>query len=86
MRKVTARELYRMDVKGGPDIPLSDEDKVALAKAKICSELEAVHGTDFQMWIRILKRAKQRIKKEPYQTAIRQLLVELEARERGPRT
>ena len=80
LRKVTARELYRMGVKGGPDIPLSEENKVALAKAKILSELEAVHGGDFQIWIRILKRAQKRIKKEPYQTAIRQLLTELEAR------
>ena len=80
MRKVTAKELYCMGVGRGDPLPLSDEDKVELAKAKILMELEATWGSDFETWLRILKRAKHRIKKEPYQTAIRQLLAELEAK------
>ena len=80
MRKVTARELYRMGVKGGPDIPLSDHDKVELAKAKILRELETTHGSDYDLWLRILKRAEKRILEEPHYTAIKQLIAELEAK------
>lgn len=79
MPKVTARELYNLGVKGGPDIPLSDENKLALAKAKILRELEATWGPDSETWLRILKRAQHRIKGEPHHTAIKQLIAELEA-------
>lgn len=78
-RRVTARELRALGVGHGEPIPLSPESKVALVKTAICKELERLHGDDTAMWIRVLKRAEKRIKKEPAHTAICQLLAELEA-------
>lgn len=63
-------------------LPSDLASKVALAKAEIAKELERLHGDDFQIWIRVLKRVKKtvaRAQKEPYRTAIRQLLAELES-------
>lgn len=79
MRKVTARELQQLGVGHGKPLPLPNRDKVQLAKAKILRELEATHGDDMALWIRILQRAEKRILKEPHHSAIKELLVELEA-------
>ena len=78
MRKVTARQLHDLGVGRGEPLPLSPESRVELMKAAICKELERLHGDDIATWIRILKRAKKRITKEPAHTAICQLLAKLE--------
>ncbi len=82
LRRVSVLELCHMGVKNGPDLSLPQGKDVALAKAMICEELERLHGTDFSLWIRILKRVQKKVaraSKEPFRTAIRQLLTELEA-------
>ena len=82
MRKVTARELHAMGVKGGPDLPLPSDlaSKIALAKIQICNALEKLYGDDMKIWIRVLQRAQQQpaFQKEPHKTAVEQLLKELE--------
>lgn len=81
MARVTARELHSMGVKSGPDLPLPI-DAVESAKAKTLMTLEETYGSDTTIWIRVLKHAKEKITKEPYQTAISQLLAELEKEEK----
>ena len=78
MRKVTAKELRALGVGHGEPIPLPHGTKVELAKASILNVLEKLHGDDEATWIRVLKRAKQRIKKQPHQEAICQLLSQLQ--------
>lgn len=86
MRKGTARELYHLGVKGGPDLPLSDENKVELAKAAVLNELDKVfptkEGYGESDWLRILKRllAKGTIKPGHYHEAIKKIIAELEAK------
>ena len=79
MRKVTARELRALGVGHGDPLPLPQGADVELAKASILNVLERLHDDDIATCIRVLKRAKQRIKKQPYQEAICQLLAQLEA-------
>lgn len=79
MRKATARELQQLGVGHGEPLPLSDRDKVELSKAKILRELEVTYGDNMALWVRILRRAKKRILKEPHHSAIKELLAELEA-------
>lgn len=81
MRKVTARELHALGVKGGPDLPPLDlASKIALAKAQICNALEKLYGDDMKIWIRVLQRAQRLpfFQREPRKTAIEELLKELE--------
>lgn len=77
-RRVTARELRALGVGHGEPLPLLPGSKVELMKVAILKELERLHGDDEAMWIRVLKRAEKRIKKEPAHTAICQLLAQLE--------
>lgn len=80
MRRVTARELRVLGVGCGEPIPLPKADvDVELVKAMICDHLERFHGDDLATWVRVLKRAKDRISKEPAHTAICQLLEQFEA-------
>ena len=80
MRRVTAGELHRMGVKGGPDLSLPSDSasKVALAKAQFLATLEKLYGDDLQLWIRALKQAKRRIRREPYRTALDEILKDIE--------
>lgn len=83
MRKVTAKELHAMGVKGGLDLPLHPDSKVGLAKAQILSIMERLYGGRMDIWVRVLKLAQQKpiFQREPYKTAVQELLAELDGKE-----
>jgi len=83
VRKPTAKELHAMGVKGGPDLPLHPDSKVGLAKAKILSSLERLYGPHVNIWFQALKHTQHKpvFQREPYKTAVQQLLKELDGKE-----
>ena len=81
MRRVTARELHALGVKGDPGLPLPSDpaSKIALAKAHLSNGLEKMFGDDMEIWIRVLRRAQQKpaFQRDPWKSAVQQLLKEL---------
>ena len=79
-RKVTAQKLHDLGVKHGPDLPLSQDSKVALVKAQICNAMKKLYGDDMRTWKRVLQHARGSsfFQSEPQKTAVEQVLKELE--------